>query len=250
MSDQGLLDGRAAVVTGAGRGLGQAIAERFAVAGARVVVADIDPATAEAAAARIRDSGGTAVHVVGDVSDEGSVLEVVETCRATFGSMDVVVNNASVLHPATIRTMSVENWDRVVDVHLKGTWLMMRAAYRPMREQGSGAFVNVSSIVAKTGGIAQAHYAAAKAGIVGLTKSAAKEWARHGIRVNAVQPGLFRSPASEQMSEDAWRKRVAETPMGRAGEPDELATAALFLASDLASFVTGAVLEVTGGRDM
>jgi 3-oxoacyl-[acyl-carrier protein] reductase len=245
-----LLEGRTAIVTGAGQGLGRAIADEFVSAGARVVVADINAASASVAAGQIRDAGGDAVHCEADVRDEDDVAAVVTCCLEAFGSIDVVVNNASVVSPHTIRRMSVSDWDRVVDVHLKGTWLMMRAASEPMRTRGSGAFVNVSSIVAKTGGVGQAHYAAAKAGIVGLTKSAAKEWARDGVRVNAVQPGLFSSPTSRTMSDAAWQARVGETPMGRPGEPRELATAVLFLASDLSSFVTGTVLEVTGGRDM
>jgi 3-oxoacyl-[acyl-carrier protein] reductase len=250
MTGAGLLAGRAAVVTGAGQGLGLATARELAAEGARVVVADIDDDSAAAGAASIRQEGGTAVHVAADVRDEDSVAALVAGCVEAFGSIDVVVNNAGVLSPRSIRSMRSEDWDRVVDVHLKGTWLVMRAAAESMRGQGSGAFVNVSSIVAKTGGVAQAHYAAAKAGIVGLTKSAAKEWARHGIRVNAVQPGLFRTPAAQAMSDAAWQARVDDTPMGRAGDPRELATAIVFLASPMSSFITGAVLEVTGGRDM
>jgi 3-oxoacyl-[acyl-carrier protein] reductase len=245
-----LLEDRAAVVTGAGQGLGLAIAQEFAAEGARVVVSDIDGDSAAAGAELIRQNGGTAIAVIADVRDEASVAALVAECGEAYGSIDVVVNNASVLRPSSIRSMRTEDWDRVLDVHLKGTWLVMRAAAQPMREQGSGAIVNISSIVAKTGGLGQAHYAAAKAGIVGLTKSAAKEWARDGVRVNAVQPGLFSTPTARTMSDGAWQARVDATPMGRAGEPRELATTVVFLASPMSSFVTGAVLEVTGGRDM
>lgn len=250
MSAARLLEDRAAIVTGAGQGLGFAIAQEFAAAGARVLVADIDPEIGAAAVAAIARDGGTARFVQTDVRDETSVDAAVASCIEAFGALDVVVNNAGVIKPKSLRSMSVDEWDQMADVHLKGSWLMMRAASRPMIEQQHGNIVNISSIVAKTGGIAQGHYAAMKAGIVGLTKSGAKEWARHGIRVNALQPGLFSTPTSQLMAEDAWQTRVDNTPLGRAGEPRELATAALFFASDLSSFVTGAVLEVTGGRDM
>jgi 3-oxoacyl-[acyl-carrier protein] reductase len=246
----GLLEGKVAVVTGAGQGLGLAIAQEFAAEGARVVIAELDEATGARAAAELRSGGAQAVHIRADVRDEQSVAAVVAGCLAEFGTIDVVVNNASIITTMTLRKMAVADWDQVVDVHLKGTWLMMREAAGPMRAQGHGSFVNISSIVAKTGGIGQGHYAAAKAGVIGLTKSAAKEWARDGVRVNAVQPGLFSTAKAQTMSDSAWQKRVGETPMGRAGEPRELATAVLFLASDLSSFVTGTVLEVTGGRDM
>lgn len=145
--------------------------------------------------------------------------------------------------------MIESEWDDVVDVHLKGTWRIMCAASTVMREQG-GASVNLSSIVGRTGGVAQGHCAAAKAEIVGLTKSAAKEWGRCDIRANVVAPGLIRSPGTEATGPDAWRARIAETPLVPAGDPVEIAGAVLFLAGDLSSFVTGIALEVTSGRDM
>lgn len=245
-----LLDQRSVIVTGAGQGLGQAIAEVFACHGARVAVADLNAAAAADVVSRIEDKGGTAMCVEADVRDPASAEHVVHACQDAYGTVDVLVNNASVLKPSTLRKMTVEVWDEVLDVHLKGSWLMMREASKAMRGQRNGTIVNISSIVAKTGGIAQGHYAAAKAAIVGLTKTAAKEWAPFGVRVNTVQPGLFGTPGARTMSEEAWQARVQDTPLGRAGEPHELANAVLFLASDLSSFVTGAVLEVTGGRDM
>ncbi len=246
----GLLADRAAIVTGAGRGLGFAIAAELADQGASVVIAEIDPAAGPAAAAKICQRGGNAISVQTDVRDEGSVAGAVGQCLRTFGRVDILVNNASVITPVSIRKMTAEDWAAVLDVHLKGAWLTMRAVATPMRERSGGAIVNISSIVAKTGGVGQAHYAAAKSGMIGLTKSAAKEWGRHGIRVNAVQPGLFATAKARTMASSAWQKRISETPLGRAGEPRELASAVLFLASDLSSFITGAVLEVTGGRDL
>lgn len=250
MSTPRLLAGRAAIVTGAGRGLGLAIAAELANHGAKVVIAEIDATAGPAAAGQITQRGGTAISVQTDVRDEHSVRGAVSKCLQSFGRVDVLVNNASVLTPVSIRKMTADDWTGVLDVHLKGAWLTMREVAAPMRERGNGAIVNISSIVAKTGGIGQAHYAAAKSGMIGLTKSAAKEWGRHGIRVNAVQPGLFATSKAHTMAPAAWQRRVSETPLGRAGEPHELAAAVLFLASDLSSFITGAVLEVTGGRDL
>lgn len=245
-----MIEGRAAIVTGSGQGLGRAIAQRFAAHGASVVVADIDPDRAAETTELVRRAGGSAIAVPSDVRDDVSVDRLVQACADAFGTVDIVVNNASVVSAVTVRSMSISDWDRVLDVHLKGTWLMMRAASVPMRSQRRGSIINISSIVAKTGGIAQGHYAAAKAGVVGLSKSAAKEWGADGVRVNVIQPGLFATETARSMSSSAWQSRIDQTPLRRAGDPDELAGAALFLASDLASFVTGAVLEVTGGRDM
>ncbi|WP_298446126.1 3-oxoacyl-ACP reductase FabG [Gordonia sp. (in: high G+C Gram-positive bacteria)] len=175
---------------------------------------------------------------------------LIATAIDRFGSLDVMVNNAGITRDATMRNMTEEHFDQVMNVHLKGTWLGTRAAAAVMREQGSGAIVNMSSISGKVGNIGQTNYSAAKAGIVGLTKAAAKEVAFKGVRINAIQPGLIRTAMTEAMPQKAWDSKMAEIPMGRAGEPDEIAKVALFLASDLSSYMTGTVMEVTGGRYM
>ena len=154
---------------------------------------------------------------------------------ARFGRLDVMVNNAGVLRDATMRKMSLDDFRLVIDTHVQGTWLGTRAAAAIMREQGSGSIVNMSSISGKVGNLGQTNYSAAKAGIVGLTKAAAKEVAHLGVRVNAIQPGLIRTPMTEAMREDIWQQRLKEIPMQRFGEPDEVASVALFLASDLAA---------------
>ena len=242
-----LLAGHIAIVTGGAQGLGYAIAEVFIAEGARVVLGDLDPERTRAAAEAL---GGADVAraVRCDVTSVAEVDALVDAAVAQFGRLDVMVNNAGITRDATLRKMTEQQFDEVIAVHLKGTWNGTRAAAAVMREQGSGAIINMSSISGKVGLIGQSNYSAAKAGIVGLTKAAAKELAHLGVRVNAIQPGLIRSAMTEAMPQRIWDAKLAEVPMGRAGEPREVATVALFLASDLSSYMTGTVLEVTGGR--
>lgn len=245
----GLLAGRTAVITGGAQGLGFAIAERFVDEGARVVLGDINLEATQAAADKL---GGADVAraVRCDVVSSAEVEALVGAAVEQFGALDVMINNAGITRDATLRKMTEEQFDQVISVHLKGTWNGLRSAAAIMREQKSGAIVNMSSISGKVGMIGQTNYSAAKAGIVGMTKAASKELAHLGVRVNAIQPGLIRSAMTEAMPQRIWDSKVAEVPMGRAGEPDEVAKVALFLASDLSSYMTGTVLEVTGGRHL
>jgi 3-oxoacyl-[acyl-carrier protein] reductase len=242
-----LLDGRTAVVTGGAQGIGFAIAERYVAEGARVVLGDLDLDATEAAVDKL---GGADVAraVRCDVTAADEVQALLDAAVEQFGSLDVMVNNAGITRDATMRKMTEEQFDQVIAVHLKGSWNGTRLAAGIMREQKSGAIVNISSISGKVGLIGQTNYSAAKAGIVGLTKAAAKEVAHLGVRVNAIQPGLIRSAMTEAMPQRIWDSKLAEIPMARAGEPSEVASVALFLASDLSSYMTGTVLEVTGGR--
>jgi 3-oxoacyl-[acyl-carrier protein] reductase len=242
-----LLSGRTAVITGGAQGLGFAIAQQFIAEGARVVIADLDPDGTQAAAGQL---GGADVAraVRCDVTSAAEVEGLAAAAVDWFGGLDIMVNNAGITRDATLRKMTEEQFDDVIAVHLKGTWNGTRAAAAIMREQGSGAIINMSSISGKVGFVGQTNYSAAKAGIVGLTKAAAKELAHVGVRVNAIQPGLIRSAMTEAMPQRIWDAKLAEVPMGRAGEPSEVASVALFLASDLSSYMTGTVLEVTGGR--
>ncbi|MEQ3552998.1 3-oxoacyl-ACP reductase FabG [Pseudonocardia nematodicida] len=242
-----LLEGRTAVVTGGARGIGLAVARTFVSHGARVVLGDLDEAAAQAAA---KELGGDAVAVGTrcDVVAAGQVQALADTAVSAFGSLDVFVNNAGITRDATMRTMSEEDFDLVVAVHLKGTWNGTRVAAARMREQKSGSIVNISSLSGKVGMVGQTNYSAAKAGIVGLTKAAAKEMAHHGVRVNAIQPGLIRSAMTEAMPQKAWDQKMSEIPMQRVGEVDEVANVALFYASSLSSYMTGTTAEVTGGR--
>jgi len=242
-----LLAGRTAIVTGGAQGLGYAIAEQFIAEGAQVILGDLNlDLTREAADALGGPDVARAVRC--DVTAAADVHALVAAALAEFGSLDVMVNNAGITRDATLRKMTEQQFDEVIAVHLKGTWNGTKSAAAVMREQGRGAIVNMSSISGKVGLVGQTNYSAAKAGIVGLTKAAAKELAHLGVRVNAIQPGLIRSAMSEAMPQRIWDAKLAEVPMGRAGEPSEVATVALFLASDLSSYMTGTVLEVTGGR--
>ncbi|KOS53090.1 3-oxoacyl-ACP reductase FabG [Rhodococcus rhodochrous] len=242
-----LLENRTAVVTGGAQGIGFAIAQEFVDAGARVVLGDLDLDAATAAAEKL---GGRDVAraVRCDVVNADEWDTLLAEAVDGFGSLDVVVNNAGITRDATMRTMTEEDFDLVIAVHLKGTWHGTRKASAFMRESKRGAIVNLSSLSGKVGMVGQTNYSAAKAGIVGLTKAAAKEMAHHGVRVNAIQPGLIRSAMTEAMPQKAWDQKMSEIPMGRPGEVSEIASVALFLASDMSSYMTGTVLEVTGGR--
>lgn len=247
MTPMAMLAGQIAAITGGAQGLGFAIATQFVAEGARVVLADLDLDATAAAARQLGDSS-LAAAVRCDVTSAEQVEALVADTVARFGRLDIMVNNAGITRDATMRKMTEDQFDEVIAVHLKGTWNGTRAAAAVMREQGSGAIINMSSISGKVGFIGQTNYSAAKAGIVGLTKAAAKELAHLGVRVNAIAPGLIRSAMTEAMPQRIWDAKLAEVPMGRAGEPDEVASVALFLASDLSSYMTGTVLEVTGGR--
>lgn len=244
----GMLEGKVSLVTGGAEGLGRRIAERFCAEGSTVVVTDINEQGLADVVSRLTSLGGRALAATVDVTSESQVDAAVTSCLERFGQLDVMVNNAGVTRDATLRNMTLADFRLVVDVHLQGVWLGTRAAAAVMREQRSGSIINMSSISGKVGNAGQTNYSAAKAGVVGLTKAAAKELARYGIRVNAIQPGLIRTAMTASMKADVLEQRIAEIPLGRVGEPDDVANVALFLASDLASYMTGAVLEVSGGR--
>lgn len=246
----GLLAGRTAVVTGGARGIGRAIADLFATHGARIVLGDLDLDEARRAADAITAADGQALAVRCDVTDAGDVEALIGAATRTYGALDVMVNNAGITRDATMRTMTEDQFDQVIAVHLKGCWHGTRAAGAVMREQGRGAIVNISSLSGKVGMVGQTNYSAAKAGIVGLSKAAAKELARFQVRVNVIQPGLIDTAMTRAMPQKAWDQKMNEIPMQRPGTPDEVASVALFLAGDLSSYMTGTVLEVTGGRFM
>ena len=244
----GLLGAQAAIVTGAGRGIGLSIATAFAAEGASVLLADVDYEIVREATGPLAEAGFDVSAIGCDVMSEESQAKMVEACIERFGRVDTLVNNAGVTRDAYINKMSLDDFELVVDVSLKGAWLGTRAVAPLMREQGGGSIINMSSLSGKIGNPGQTNYSAAKAGLIGLTKASAKELGRFGIRVNAIQPGLIRTAMTLAMKPEIFASKEAEVPLGRAGEPGEVAGAAVFLASSLASYISGAVLEVSGGR--
>ncbi|MGV8875594.1 MAG: 3-oxoacyl-ACP reductase FabG [Rhodococcus sp. (in: high G+C Gram-positive bacteria)] len=242
-----MISGRTAVITGGAQGIGFAIATLFAENGANIVIGDLDEAKAKNAA---DVSPTNALGVRCDVTSAEDVQTLVDSALSAFGSVDIMVNNAGITRDATMRKMTEDQFDQVIDVHLKGCWNGTRIAAGAMRENGGGSIINLSSVSAKVGFIGQSNYSAAKAGIVGLSKAAAKEVAHLGVRVNVIQPGLIKTAMTEAMPQKAWDQKMSEIPMQRAGDPSEVASVALFYASDLSSYMTGTVLEVTGGRYM
>jgi NAD(P)-dependent dehydrogenase (short-subunit alcohol dehydrogenase family) len=246
------LDGKVAVITGAGSGIGRVAASLFAAEGARVVVADVVADQAEAAAAEIVDAGGSALAVTVDVSDEAQVAAMVAAAVSTFGGLDVLFNNAGIFpgDDGGILDTPPETWQRVMEVNLKGVWLGCRAAVPAMLDSGGGSIVNVASFVALVGAAtAQMAYTASKGGVLAMTRELAVEYARRGIRANSICPGPIETPLLAELLSDPARRqrRLVHIPIGRFGRPEEIARAALFLASDDASFVTGSALVVDGG---
>ena len=243
-----LLEKQAAIITGAGQGIGLAIAEAFLAHGADVLIVDVDGDKVEAAAESLRSGSGRVEALRCDVTSEADQADLVQACLDRYGKLDVLVNNAGVTRDGYMTKMSEADFDLVLDVSLKGAWLGTRAVAPLFRGQGSGSIINMSSLSGKIGNPGQTNYSAAKAGLIGLTKAAAKELGPSGVRVNAVQPGLVRTAMTLAMKPEIFASKEAEVPLGRAGLPEEVAGAVVFLASPLASYVNGAVLEVTGGR--
>jgi 3-oxoacyl-[acyl-carrier protein] reductase len=245
------LSGKVALVTGAGRGIGREIATVLAAAGADVVINDFadEPACA-AVVGEIEALGRRGAYVMGDVGDETAVNAMIERVESEFGHLDILVNNAGITRDNVIMRIDAADWDAVLRTHLRGSFLTCKAASRRMLRRRDGCIINISSVVGRRGNAGQANYAAAKAGIIGLTKSLAKELGARNIRVNAVAPGYIDTPMTQALPDEAKKAIIANTPLGAIGTPRDVAQAVLFLASPMARYITGCVLPVDGGLGM
>jgi len=259
-SGNGRLEGKSAIITGAGRGIGESIARRFAAEGASVVIADIDERVASDVARAISEQGARAVACVVDVTDSRQVQSLVDTAVDEFGTVDILVNNAGLSTPAMIDKMSAAQWNNSLAVNLTGPFMLTQAVGRLFLARAavnpgsgcSGKIVNVTSVAGLRGTVGQANYAAAKAGLVSITMSAAREWGRHGVNVNAVAFGLVETRMTERIRTDERFKKqyLAQIALGRYTTPEEIAPAVAFLASAEADYITGQVLNVCGGADI
>ena len=245
------LEGKVALVTGASRGIGRAVAIRLAQAGADVVV---NYAGSEGAAQETVDAiealGRKAIKIQANVADAEQVGAMVQEAHDAFGHIDILVNNAGITKDGLLMRMKDEDWDAVLDINLKGTYLVTKAVSKIMMKQRSGSIINMTSVVGVMGNAGQTNYAASKAGVIGFTKSCAKEMASRGIRVNAIAPGFIHTEMTDVLSDKVKEAMVAQIPLGRMAQPDEVANVAVFLAVPFSAYVTGQVINVDGGMVM
>lgn len=245
------LGDKVALVTGASRGIGKAIALAMAEAGADIIVNySGSEAAAQETVEAVEKLGRKAIKIKANVADADDVAAMVKEAHETFGHIDVLVNNAGITRDGLLMRMKVSDWDDVMSINLKGTFLVTKAVSKIMMKQRSGHIINLSSVVGEIGNGGQANYAASKAGVIGFTKSCAKELASRGITVNAIAPGFIHTDMTGVLPENVKEGMVKEIPLGRMAEPKEVAYAALFLASDFASYITGQVINVDGGMVM
>lgn len=245
------LKDKVAVITGSARGIGKSIAEVYAKAGAKIVISDILAEEGTKTAEEIAEKYSVETAFISlNVTEMSSVEEFTKKVMEKFGRIDILVNNAGITRDSLFLRMKEEDFDRVISINLKGSYNCTQAIYKVMLKQRSGSIINMASVVGITGNLGQANYSASKAGLIGMTKSVAKEAAKRGIRVNAIAPGYIRTDMTGVLKEDIQKEILKSIPMGEMGTPEDIANAALFLASDLSTYITGQVLVVDGGMVM
>jgi len=242
--------GKVAVITGASRGIGRSIALALAAEGAKIVAVDVDQAATEAMVAEVRQLGVEAIAVVGNVTVAADTEKMIDAAVAAFGRVDILVNNAGITRDGLLLRMKEEDWDAVLNVNLKGAFLCTRAVAKVMTKQRFGRIINIASVVGQMGNVGQANYCASKAGLMGLTKSNARELAKRNITVNAVAPGFIATAMTDALPEKVRDELTAQIPLERLGTPEDIANAVVFLAAERSGYVTGQVLAVNGGMYM
>ncbi len=242
------LSNKVAIVTGASRGIGKVIAQIFANAGAHIICVARSENAIKSLANEINSDGGSASHFACDISDGEAFSNLISTTTKEHGKLDILINNAGVTRDSLLMRMKEDQWDEVLNINLKGAFHGMKAAIRPMMKNRSGRIINITSIVGLTGNPGQSNYAASKAGLIGMSQSVAKEVATRGITVNCIAPGWIGTDMTDELSDEVKEQFLSRIPASRIGAPEDIAHAALFLASDEASYITGQTITVDGGR--
>lgn len=239
-----------AVVTGASRGIGRSISLALAAQGATIVAVDMDQTATDEIVKELQAAGGKALAVVGNVTVPEDVERMIDAAMETFGRVDILINNAGITRDGLLMRMKDEDWDAVLNVNLKGAFLCTRAAFKVMSKQRYGRIINIASVVGQMGNAGQANYCASKAGLIGLTKSNAREMAKRNITVNAVAPGFIQTAMTDALSDKVRAELTAQIPLERLGSADDISNAVVFLASEASGYITGHVLSVNGGMYM